>query len=156
MPRNPKTRCRKSLNSSNARDFFQMSMPSKLAQRGRRYRHASYLRACIGYTDHLSPSKLVWEYVHRLVLWCYVGPPRGEIDDSITLNVCMHICSNPLCLNPRHLYWGDRASNAKAEVPEVHVHRTHIDTVRSVHDRIMLCSDPLRTKETESMDPSVA
>ena len=44
-------------------------------------------------------------YVHRLVLWCYVGLPRNE------KMVAAHICDNPNCINPKHLYWVTKRVN---------------------------------------------
>jgi hypothetical protein len=46
-----------------------------------------------------------WEVACRVVLWSYVGPPPNAN------MMCMHICDNPRCLNPLHLYWGTMRQN---------------------------------------------
>ena len=45
---------------------------------------------------------------HALVLWAYVGPPPDA-----KRYVCMHVCDNKRCINPKHLYWGTRSMNKR-------------------------------------------
>jgi hypothetical protein len=51
----------------------------------------------------------VMELLHRLVLWAYVGPPPACPSDQQM--VACHVCGNPWCLNPKHLYWATKARN---------------------------------------------
>jgi HNH endonuclease len=68
-------------------------------------RDQKYMRVALG---HDATSRLRYEQVCRLALWCYVGPPP-----HVNM-VCMHLCDNPCCINPKHLYWGTYSDNAYA------------------------------------------
>lgn len=59
-----------------------------------------YLQVLLGKDALQQP---VWEYVHRLLLWIYVGPSHARD--------CMHLCDEPRCCCPKHLWWGSRGSN---------------------------------------------
>lgn len=48
-----------------------------------------------------------WEYAHRLLLWCWLGPPPHGTE-------AVHLCNNPACLNPTHLTWVSDAGAAAA------------------------------------------
>jgi hypothetical protein len=58
----------------------------------------------------VSEVERVWEYAHRLVLWCYEGPPPDQ--ERV---VAMHSCNNKLCLCPAHLFWGTMGENRKED-----------------------------------------
>lgn len=66
-----------------------------------------HLRVMIGRDARKRP---VYEYAHRLLLWCYVGAPE---DDE---HVCMHVCDASLCLNPKHCFWGSKSANRQASL----------------------------------------
>jgi hypothetical protein len=66
-----------------------------------------HLRVMIGRDAHMCP---VYEYAHRLLLWCYVGMPD---DDA---HVCMHVCDTSLCLNPKHCFWGSKSANKRGSL----------------------------------------
>jgi hypothetical protein len=60
----------------------------------------------------------ITERAHRLVLWCAFGGPAAAAGGSSS-NSCesrpllaLHMCGNPLCLNPEHLVWGTHQINA--------------------------------------------
>ena len=81
-----------------------------------------YLQLLLGWDADKQP---VFEYLHRLVLWAYVGPPLVEVDEGGELSwtrvdeaVCMHLCDNACCACARHLYWGTRAANFRGDPVE--------------------------------------
>lgn len=71
-------------------------------------------------------GKRIWEYVHRLLLWVYAGPPPNEVESSESESepdsagaephyVALHVCDRKDCVNPVHLYWGTRSDNRVAD-----------------------------------------
>lgn len=90
-----------------------------------------------------SNGKRIWEYVHRLLLWVYAGPPSNESESSESesdsagaeLNnphyVALHVCDRKDCLNPVHLFWGTRSDNRVADTETyttlINARRNHID-----------------------------
>ena len=78
---------------------------------------AMYLRLLLGYDEDGKP---VLEYLHRLLLWLYVGPPARPEHD-----VCMHLCDIGVCACVRHMYWGTRAANYRSATDE------YLDMIRT-------------------------
>lgn len=57
----------------------------------------------------------VWEYAHRILLWCNDGMQQQQQQQSAGwwngAPCTLHICGRPNCLQPRHLVWGTQAQN---------------------------------------------
>ena len=70
---------------------------------------------------HATTKKPMQVYAHRLVLYACVGLPSHvhtltmyeQLKDSMSKCMAMHICDNKLCVNFKHLYWGNAAQNRK-------------------------------------------
>ena len=96
--------------------FLLVSGP--LRQHYRRAAGSAYVQVLLG-TD--SRGKKVWEYVHRIVLWCRCGAPNPQpselatgVSRPATGRWCaLHEpCCQPGCCSPVHVRWGTDKENA--------------------------------------------
>lgn len=73
---------------------------------------------------HAIRKKPMLVYAHRLVLYACVGLPKHvhgldpstqyeELMSSMSKCIAMHHCDNKLCVNFKHLYWGNASLNGK-------------------------------------------
>ena len=61
----------------------------------------------------------IWEYAHRIQLWCTKGMPRWTGNDARDggpggrhgVPVTLHFCQRPSCQQPHHLTWGTTQDN---------------------------------------------
>ena len=78
-----------------------------LLAKGMRYDQESvndtYMEVYIGRSASNLP---VYEYGHRLVAWCMLGPPPAEHEVMLT-------CRNPKCLSPLHLKYVTHRENMR-------------------------------------------
>ncbi len=64
-----------------------------------------------GYLNVLTESTPVG--AHRAVLALIIGPPPASSPPHGRQWLCCHTCSQPTCLQPFHLVWGDTADNKR-------------------------------------------
>ena len=58
-------------------------------------------------------EKPVEMMAHRLMAWVFLGPSGDRSRD-----VVMHVCDEPACVNPWHMYWGTRGENRAGHNPD--------------------------------------
>jgi HNH endonuclease len=88
------------------KDYMPVCITVKQAVEGMNaYPTLDYARLRLGYRADGQP---VYEYVHRLALWCLSGPPPEGHE-------ACHMCHNTWCINPHHLCWGLQSLNLKFE-----------------------------------------